>query len=133
MWMSTYVLAVFSSGSFSTSFFLNSVFAADSFILHARKAADADIRFLVGFESEVILLKSTNPVTAVNTHDWSHTNGLPAGSVESLVVKEIANGIQESDIELQMYHAEAAPGQVRQTLRFALHASHQTRYHSTNL
>ncbi|KAJ6570168.1 hypothetical protein DFH09DRAFT_1246990 [Mycena vulgaris] len=67
--------------------------------------------FLVGFETEFILLKSTDPVEAGNIHDWSASAGLLAGSPESVVLQEIADAIRESDIALEMFHPEAAPGQ----------------------
>ncbi|KAJ7352430.1 hypothetical protein DFH08DRAFT_740339 [Mycena albidolilacea] len=70
-----------------------------------------DTEFLVGFESEFILLKSTNPIEPVNIHDWSATTGLLAGSVEALVLEEIADGLQTAGIALEMFHPEAAPGQ----------------------
>ncbi|RDB16931.1 Protein fluG [Hypsizygus marmoreus] len=76
-----------------------------------QQASNAGVDFLVGFESEFILLKSTTPVEASNHHSWTATNGFPSGSVEATVLREIANGIQACGIELQMYHAEAAPGQ----------------------
>lgn len=66
----------------------------------------------MGFETEFILLKSTSPIDAVNYHGWSNSPALPSGSVEAKVLHEIAEAIQASGIELQMYHAEAAPGQV---------------------
>jgi glutamine synthetase len=78
----------------------------------SRKARNIHVDFLVGFESEFILLKSTNPVQASNIHSWSATNGIPSGSAEAVALKEIADSIQASGIELQMYHPEAAPGQV---------------------
>ncbi|KAG6828009.1 hypothetical protein H0H92_009701 [Tricholoma furcatifolium] len=76
-----------------------------------KESSDAGIDYLVGFESEFILLKSTNPVVAASNHSWTATDGFPSGSVVAKTLKEIADGIQSSGIELQMYHAEAAPGQ----------------------
>jgi len=76
-----------------------------------KESSSAGIEFLVGFESEFILLKSTKPVEAASYHSWTATNGFPSGSVVAKTLKEIADGIQASGIELQMYHAEAAPGQ----------------------
>jgi len=78
----------------------------------SRRASAAGVEFLVGFESEFILLKSTKPVEASNYHSWTANNGFLSGSIESVILKEIANGIQASGIELQIYHPEAAPGQV---------------------
>jgi glutamine synthetase len=74
------------------------------------------VDFLVGFESEFILLKSTvSPLKAVNYQSFAAADKLPSGKVETTVLGEIADAIQISGIELQMYHPEAAPGQV--TLR----------------
>ncbi|KAF7335726.1 1,2-dihydroxy-3-keto-5-methylthiopentene dioxygenase [Mycena venus] len=67
--------------------------------------------FLVGFESEFILLKSTDPVDPVHIHDYSASAGLLAGSLEALVLQEIADGLRTAGISLEMFHAEAAPGQ----------------------
>lgn len=65
----------------------------------------------MGFETEFILLKSTNPIEAVNSHGWSNSPALASGSKEAQVLDEIARALRASKIELQMYHAEAAPGQ----------------------
>jgi glutamine synthetase len=47
----------------------------------------------------------------VNNHGWSNSPALPSGSVEAKVLEEIADALETAGIELQMYHAEAAPGQ----------------------
>ncbi|KAJ6468420.1 hypothetical protein C8R45DRAFT_1018695 [Mycena sanguinolenta] len=70
-----------------------------------------NIECLVGFESEFILLKSANSVEPVNIHDWSASVGLLAGSVEALVLQEIADSLRTAGIALEMFHPEAAPGQ----------------------
>ncbi|KAG1762527.1 hypothetical protein EDD22DRAFT_891358 [Suillus occidentalis] len=67
--------------------------------------------FLVGFETEFILLKNTYPIEAVNLHGFNSTRALPSGAKETEVIEEIARGIIDSGIELMMYHSEAAPGQ----------------------
>lgn len=67
--------------------------------------------FLVGFETEFILLKGTNPIEAVNPHGWNSTRALPSGTKETEVIEEIARGLVDDGIELMMYHSEAAPGQ----------------------
>jgi glutamine synthetase len=38
---------------------------------------------------------------------------LSSGTVEHKVLHEIADVLHEAGIELQMFHAESAPGQVR--------------------
>ena len=43
-----------------------------------------NLSFLIGVESEFILLKQTNPIIeAVNNHTWSNSPALPSGSVEA--------------------------------------------------
>lgn len=76
-----------------------------------REAQRLSTELLVGFESEFILLKSTNPVQPSDVHSWSTTTGLLNGSAEAVILKEIADSLHASNIPLQMYHAESAPGQ----------------------
>ena len=68
--------------------------------------------FLVGFETEFILLKSTSPIEAVNDAPWSASSALPSGSDETKCLEEIADALQTGEIDLLMYHSEGAPGQV---------------------
>lgn len=72
-----------------------------------------DVNFLIGFETEVIFLKSTEHIVAVNDYGWSESPAILQGSPEDTVLKEVADALLVAGIELQMYHAEAAPGQVR--------------------
>ena len=77
-----------------------------------REASKRGISFLTGFEIEFILLKSTLPeAEAISIHDWSTTASIYAGSAGATVLEEIADALQAGGVELQMYHAEAAPGQ----------------------
>ncbi|KAI1798339.1 glutamine synthetase/guanido kinase [Ganoderma leucocontextum] len=72
----------------------------------------AGVSFLVGVESEFILLKATTPEPVYAcSGDWSTSVKFRTGSVEAEVLEEIARCLVEAGIELQMYHAEAAPGQ----------------------
>ncbi|KAF7354211.1 Glutamine synthetase/guanido kinase [Mycena venus] len=84
-------------------------------ILHqvAETARDvSEVEFLVGFETEFILLSSTNPITTIhNLEGYSNTLALPTGSLAERVLEEIVDALEKSGIEVQMYHAEAAPGQ----------------------
>ncbi|KZT64336.1 glutamine synthetase/guanido kinase [Daedalea quercina L-15889] len=74
--------------------------------------AEAGLAFLAGFESEFILLSATAPrPVAVNDAHWTTSAKFRTGTVENTVMEEIADGLQEAGIELQMVHAEAAPGQ----------------------
>lgn len=70
------------------------------------------MQFLVGFETEFILLKSTNPIEAVNNYVWCSPAALGAGTTELTILEEIADALGKSGIELQMFHSESAPGQV---------------------
>jgi len=74
-------------------------------------AASYNAAFLVGVESEFILLKNTNPIETVNTHGWSNSQALASGTKETEAMEDIAQGLIKSGIELMMYHSEAAPGQ----------------------
>ncbi|KAH8091348.1 FLU1-II [Cristinia sonorae] len=77
-----------------------------------RDAEDAaGIRFLAGVEHEFVLLSATSPATAINSADWCVSSKLSSHSREAKVLEEIADVLQKSGVELQMYHAEAAPGQ----------------------
>ena len=80
-----------------------------------RPCSDAErqgVSFLIGFESEVIFLSSVDPIKAVNDHSWSVSQALPSGAAETRAVEEIAQILSATGL-LDMYHAEAAPGQVR--------------------
>lgn len=77
-----------------------------------RGASRRGASFLVGFEVEFILLRSTLPeAEPVSKHNWSTTGSIYSGSTGAIVLEEIADALQAGGVELQMYHAEAAPGQ----------------------
>jgi glutamine synthetase len=76
------------------------------------KGKELGVEFLVGVETEFILLKSTDPVVPVAYASWSASRALLSGSVAEKCLEDIADALQNGGIELQMYHAEAAPGQV---------------------
>jgi glutamine synthetase len=80
----------------------------------SRQASDSGVRYLVGFETEFILLKKTGDksIQAVNDHPWSATRALLSGSPEAACLEEIALVLQDCGIQVEMLHAEAAPGQV---------------------
>ena len=82
-------------------------------ILFDREAKTAsDVDFLVGFETEFILLKSTNPIQPISIHTYSSAEALRSGSTSAIVVAEMVHAIELSGIEVQIYHGEGAPGQV---------------------
>ncbi|EPT02031.1 hypothetical protein FOMPIDRAFT_99756 [Fomitopsis schrenkii] len=74
--------------------------------------AKAGLSFLAGFEHEFILLSATSPkLVTVNDAGYSCSAKSRTGTVEYVVMEEIADALQAAGIELQMVHAEAAPGQ----------------------
>ncbi|KAF9451353.1 glutamine synthetase/guanido kinase [Macrolepiota fuliginosa MF-IS2] len=75
------------------------------------EAADAGVKFLVGFESEFILLESTDPVKTANTHQSAASRGILSGSVEARILEEIMDSLVQSGIRVETYHPELAPGQ----------------------
>jgi glutamine synthetase len=75
------------------------------------KGKELGVEFLVGVETEFILLKSTDPVMPVTHSSWSASRALLSGSVAEKCLEDIAHALEHGGIELQMYHAEAAPGQ----------------------
>jgi hypothetical protein len=67
---------------------------------HAHKT-----EFLVGFETEFILLKGTDPIEPVSIHDWSSSAGILAGSTEAIVLQGMGDAIRASGLALEMVHA----------------------------
>ncbi|KAL4257888.1 glutamine synthetase family protein [Pleurotus pulmonarius] len=67
--------------------------------------------FLVGFETEFILLSSVSPVQAVNEVSYGRASGLRTGSPEYIALEEMLDALQLSGIEVQALHKEGAPGQ----------------------
>jgi glutamine synthetase len=53
-------------------------------------AASYNAAFLVGVESEFILLKNTNPIEPVNAHGYSNSQALASGAKETKVMEDIA-------------------------------------------
>ena len=77
-----------------------------------REASKRGVSFLVGFEIEFMLLKSTLPeAEPVSVHDYCTTASIYTGTTGAIVLEEIADALQAGGVELQMYHAESAPGQ----------------------
>ncbi|KAH9174749.1 glutamine synthetase/guanido kinase [Lactarius sanguifluus] len=69
------------------------------------------VEFLVGFETEFILLKTTQPIEAVNDATWSASCAFSPGSDAAKCLEEIADALRTGEIELLMYQSKAAPGQ----------------------
>lgn len=75
-----------------------------------REAKAAGVEFLVGIETEFILLDAEDK--PVSVAPWASTAKILSGSVAATVLEEIVDALEASGIEVLMYHAEAAPGQV---------------------
>ncbi|KZT64339.1 glutamine synthetase/guanido kinase [Daedalea quercina L-15889] len=71
----------------------------------------AGLSFLVGFESEFLLLKKSWPPELVNEAGWGASAGYMTGAIESSVLDEIVDCVEEAGIEVHFIHAEAIPGQ----------------------
>lgn len=71
-----------------------------------------DVEFLVGFESEFILLSSVDPPTPINDASWCYASGARPGSKELKVMEEIVDALEVSGIVVEYWHSETAPGQV---------------------
>ncbi len=65
---------------------------------------------------EFVLLESTNPVRPSNVYQPSEVKGLLTGSPEAQILEEIADALMESGIQVETYHPEDDPGQVRSSL-----------------
>jgi glutamine synthetase len=79
---------------------------------------------LVGSEVEFTLLSSTNPIVPVNDQGWSLSSALYSGSPAITVMDEIAEAMEISGLELQMYHSEGGMGQVSQSVCLRTIVSH---------
>lgn len=67
-------------------------------------------KFLVGMETEFVLLKSTAPPVPVNSQGWCASGALMTGAVETQVMEEMAKALVDAGIELQVFHSEAVNG-----------------------
>ncbi|TFY55234.1 hypothetical protein EVJ58_g8375 [Rhodofomes roseus] len=74
--------------------------------------AKTGLTFLVGFESEFLLLrKASLPPELVNDAGWGCSLGYRTGAVESAVLDEIVDCIEGAGVEAHYIHGEAAPAQ----------------------
>lgn len=71
--------------------------------------------FLVGFETEFVLLKpdADGSYKPINGQPWSSSRALPAGALETQVLTESVAALTAAGVEIEQYHAEAGAGQVR--------------------
>jgi glutamine synthetase len=74
-----------------------------------------DVHYLVGFETEFVLLQKTddNSIKAVSEHHYSASRAIVTGSPAAACIENIVTALEQCGITVEMYHAEAASGQVR--------------------
>ena len=62
-------------------------------LLHRNTKRNSGVEFLVGFESEFVLLKNTNPIEAIDDHGWSIAQAFASGTTGAQVLDEIADAL----------------------------------------
>lgn len=89
---------------------------------------DCGISYLVGFEIEVVLLESIDPLVPVDgglrNHAWSTHSSLRSGSKGLAFIQRAVEHLEEAGIGVEQWHAESAPGQYE--LALAPHAAFQS-------
>ncbi|KAI0447494.1 hypothetical protein F4803DRAFT_498351 [Xylaria telfairii] len=85
-----------------------------------RHARDTGLTFLVGFEVEFTVLERTGDpddkfrMLSNDGHSWSAARTLASWGAEgsfNTVINEILDALHEAGIDVEQFHAEAAPGQ----------------------
>lgn len=76
------------------------------------EAKKMGVELLVGSEIEFTLLSSTNPIVPINDQGWALSSATYSGNPATVVMDEIAEAMEASGIELQMWHSEGGMGQV---------------------
>jgi glutamine synthetase len=83
--------------------------------LHSEARSETNTAFLVGFESEFVLLRrgpdGEPTVQPVNRAPWSGTRGLLAGTPEAAALEEMVQSLLAMGIHVEQYHTEGAAGQ----------------------
>jgi glutamine synthetase len=69
------------------------------------------IDFLVGYETEFILIPKEGRNRDQN--EWCASKASLTGSTEYQILMAIEASLKKSNIELQYWHSESAPGQVK--------------------
>ncbi|KAI8460541.1 putative FLU1-II [Phakopsora pachyrhizi] len=90
--------------------------------------AESGISYLIGFEIEVVLLESVEPMVAVDngnySHCWSGHSSLRSGSKALACMEKVIDYLDEASIGVEQWHAESAPGQFE--LALSPHAPFQS-------
>jgi glutamine synthetase len=78
-------------------------------------ATQTSTQFLIGFETEFIFLrvKGDDRLVPGNDHPWCDSRAMLTGSPEAQALEGIVEILEDAGICVEMFHAEAAAGQVR--------------------
>lgn len=84
--------------------------------------AESGVSYLIGFEIEVVLLKSLQPPEPVDggAHCWSSAFSFRNGAAGLACIEKVVRHLEESNISVEQWHAGSAPGQVSNTSNFSL-------------
>ncbi|KAG0149993.1 hypothetical protein CROQUDRAFT_39085 [Cronartium quercuum f. sp. fusiforme G11] len=76
---------------------------------------ESGISYLIGFEIEVVLLESIQPLVPVDDgigcHAWSSHSALRSGSKGLACIQRVVECLEQAGIGVEQWHAESAPGQ----------------------
>ncbi|KAA1117406.1 hypothetical protein PGT21_006403 [Puccinia graminis f. sp. tritici] len=75
--------------------------------------AESGVSYLIGFEIEVVLLKSLQPLEAVDSgpHFWSGASSFRNGAAGLACIEKVIGYLEEANITVEQWHAGSAPGQ----------------------
>ncbi|KAA1105070.1 hypothetical protein PGTUg99_016998 [Puccinia graminis f. sp. tritici] len=75
--------------------------------------AESGVSYLIGFEIEVVLLKSLQPLEAVDSgpHFWSGASSFRNGAAGLACIEKVVGYLEEANITVEQWHAGSAPGQ----------------------
>ncbi|KAI7944515.1 hypothetical protein MJO28_010210 [Puccinia striiformis f. sp. tritici] len=86
--------------------------------------AERGVSYLVGFEIEVVLLESIEPLQPVDaansSHCWSSHSSFRNGSKGLACMGKVVDCLQIAGIGVEQWHAESAPGQARDFFELVL-------------
>ncbi|KAH9449080.1 hypothetical protein Pst134EA_019011 [Puccinia striiformis f. sp. tritici] len=74
---------------------------------------ESGVSYLIGFEIEVVLLKSYEPLEPVDNgpHFWSSASSLRNGSLGLTCIEKVVGYLEDANITVEQWHAASAPGQ----------------------
>ncbi|PLW28009.1 hypothetical protein PCANC_12001 [Puccinia coronata f. sp. avenae] len=76
--------------------------------------AESGVSYLIGFEIEVVLLKSLRPIIEPvdsGQHFWSSASSFRNGAAGLACIEKVVQHLEEANISVEQWHAASAPGQ----------------------